>query len=59
MGIKNLKSYRSLSSITIVTMGLGMTILFFIGILSYNINKELNTSIPKGAPDFFFGYTGK
>ena len=54
MGIKNLKAYRSLNSITVVTMGLGMTILFFLGILSFNINKQLNTSIPKNAPDYFF-----
>ena len=38
----------------IVTMGLGMTILFFLGNLSSNISKELNTSIPKNAPDYFF-----
>ena len=54
MGIKNLRAYRSLNSITIVTMGLGMTMLFFLGNLSFNINKELNTSIPKNAPDYFF-----
>tara|TARA_B100000963_G_scaffold315701_1_gene295007 strand:+ start:2345 stop:4834 length:2490 start_codon:yes stop_codon:yes gene_type:complete len=54
MGVKNLKVYRSLNSITIVTMGLGMTVLFFLGILTSNINKELNTSIPKNAPDYFF-----
>ena len=53
-GVKNLKAYRSLNSITIVTMGLGMTMLFFLGNLSFNINKELNTSIPKSAPDYFF-----
>ena len=54
MGVKNLKAYRSLNSITVVTMGLGMTMLFFLGILSFNINKQLNTSIPKSAPDYFF-----
>ena len=37
-----------------MTMGLGMTILFFLGISSYNINHELNNSIPKNAPNFFF-----
>ena len=35
-------------------MGLGTTVLFFLGILSSNINKELNTSIPKNAPHYFF-----
>ena len=54
MGIKNLKAYSSLNSMMIVTMGLGMTILFFLGMFSSNINKELNTSIPKNAPDYFF-----
>ena len=59
MGVKNLKAYRSLNSITIVTMGLGMTMLFFLGNLSFNINKELNTSIPKSARITFFRNTGK
>ena len=59
MGIKNLRAYRSLNSITIVTMGLGMTMLFFLGNLSFNINKQLNTSIPKSAPDYFFRNTEK
>ncbi len=54
MGIKNLKAYSSLNSIIIMTMGLGTTVLFFLGILSSNINKELNTSIPKNAPHYFF-----
>ena len=38
----------------IITMGLGMTILLFLGILSSNINKELDTSIPNNAPHYFF-----
>ena len=54
MGIKNLKAYSSLNSIIIMTMGLGTTVLFFLGILSSNINKELNTSNKKNAPHYFF-----
>ena len=54
MGVKNLKAYPSLNSMMIVTMGLGLTTLFFLGIFSSNINKELNTSIPKNAPHYFF-----
>ncbi len=54
MGIKNLKAYRSLNSTIIMTMGLGITVIFFLGFLSSNINKELNTSIPENAPDYFF-----
>ena len=54
MGIKNLKVYRNLNSMMIITMGLGMTILLFLGILSSNINKELNTTVPKNAPHYFF-----
>ena len=34
--------------------GVGMTILLFLGILSSNINKELDTTIPKNAPHYFF-----
>ena len=54
MIIKDLKTYHSLNSIIITTMGLGITILFFLGFVSSNINKELNTSIPKNAPHYFF-----
>ncbi len=54
IGIKNFKAYRSLNSIIIMTMGMGITILFFLGFLSSNINKELNSSIPKNAPHYFF-----
>jgi putative ABC transport system permease protein len=54
MGIKNLKIYRNLNSMMIITMGLGMTILLFLGILSSNISKELDTTIPKNAPHYFF-----
>ena len=54
MGIKNLKAYQGLNSVIVMTMGLGITILFFLGIISFNINKELNTSIPKNAPHYFF-----
>ncbi len=54
MGIKNLKVYCNLNSMMIITMGLGMTILLFIGILSSNISKELDTTIPKNAPHYFF-----
>ena len=54
MGIKNLNNYQNLNSIIIMTMGVGITTLLFLGILSSNINKELNASIPKDAPDYFF-----
>ena len=54
MVIKNLKAYSSLNATIIMTMGLGTTVLFFLAILSSNINKELNTSIPKNAPHYFF-----
>ena len=54
MGIKNLNVFSSLNSIVIMTMGLGITILFFLGISSSNINYELNNSIPKNAPNYFF-----
>lgn len=54
MGIKNLKAFSSLNSITIMTMGIGLSLLFFLGFLSSNINKELNGTIPENAPQFFF-----
>ena len=54
MGIKNFNTYKSLNSIVIMTMGLGITILLFLGILSSNINNELSSSIPENAPNYFF-----
>ena len=54
LAIKNLHTYSNLNSIVIITMGLGITILLFLGMISFNINKELNGSIPKNAPNFFF-----
>ncbi len=54
IGVKNLKSFSSLNSIVIMTMGLGTTILFFLGFLSSNINKELSSAIPENAPNYFF-----
>ena len=54
MAIKNLNTYSNLNSIIVMSMGLGITILLFLGNLSFNINKELNSSIPKNAPDYFF-----
>ena len=54
MGIKNINVYRNLNSMIIITMGLGMTTLLFLGILSSNISKELDTTIPKNAPHYFF-----
>ena len=54
MGIKNLNNYKNLNSMIIMTLGVGITTLLFLGVLSTNINKELNSSIPKDAPDYFF-----
>ena len=54
LAIKNLNTYSNLNSIIVMSMGLGITILLFLGNLSFNINKELNSSIPKNAPDYFF-----
>ena len=54
MGIKNLYNYQSLNSMIIMTMGVGVTTLLFLGVLSSNINKELHSSIPRDAPDYFF-----
>ena len=45
MGIKNLYNYQSLNSMIIMTMGVGVTTLLFLGILSSNINKEIHGSI--------------
>ncbi len=54
ISIKNLIAFKGLNSIVVITMGLGVTVLLFLGILSSNIKKELSSSIPENAPDYFF-----
>ena len=69
MGVKNLKAYPSLNSMMIVTMGLGLTTLFFLGItrllLSASIYFALipksvtSSSLASSKSKSFFLYIGK
>ena len=45
---------KSLSSIILITLGLGTTLLLSLGLVGFNIKKEISKSIPKVAPDYFF-----
>ncbi len=54
IAVKNLLTFQSLNSIVTITMGLGLTLLLFLASLSFNISKELSSSIKKNAPDYFF-----
>ena len=54
IGIKNIQKFRNLTSIITITMGIGITVLLSISLISFNVNRELNDSIPRNAPDYFF-----
>ena len=49
-----MQTFGNLNSIVTVTMGIGVTLLLFIGSLSHNINTELNNTLKTNAPDYFF-----
>lgn len=51
---KNIHKFNNLNSIVTTTMGLGVTLLLFLGFLANNINEELNRTLQRNAPDFFF-----
>ena len=53
MGIKNLNTYRNLNSIVIMTMGLGLTVLFFQGFYLLILIKN-STVDSENAPHYFF-----
>lgn len=54
IAIKNIHMFSNLNSIITTTMGLGVTLLLFLGFLSNNINAELNRTLQRNAPDYFF-----
>lgn len=54
ISLKNMQTFGNLNSIVTVTMGIGITLLLFIGSLSHNINTELNNTLKTNAPDYFF-----
>ena len=54
MAIKNITQSKSLTPITIMSLGLGTTLLLSLAFIGSNFQRELAKSIPEIAPDYFY-----
>ncbi len=54
VSIKNITQTRSITPITIMSLGLGVTLLLTLALVGTNFKREIAKSIPKIAPDYFF-----
>ncbi len=52
--LKDIIKFKNISLIVLVTLGLGTTILLSLGLIGFNLKKEISKSIPNLAPDYFF-----
>ena len=52
--LKDIIKFKNISLIVLVTLGLGTTLLLSLGLIGFNLKKEISRSIPKIAPDYFF-----
>ena len=52
--IKNIIQERSIFPITVLSLGIGTTLLLTLTLVGYNFKRELQQSIPEIAPDYFF-----
>ena len=52
--LKDIIKFRNISLIVLVTLGLGTTLLLSLGLIGFNLKKEISKSIPNLAPDYFF-----
>ncbi len=52
--LKDISKFKNISLIVLVTLGLGSTLLLSLGLIGFNLKKEISKSIPKIAPDYFF-----
>ncbi len=52
--IKNLIRTKNLTSTMVVSLGLGITLLTSIGLITSNLEQQLKNTIPEIAPDYFF-----
>ena len=54
VSIKNITQSKSITPITIMSLGLGVTLLLTLALVGTNFQREISKSIPEIAPDYFF-----
>ncbi len=54
VSIKNITQTKSITPITIMSLGLGVTLLLTLALVGTNFKREISRSIPDIAPDYFF-----
>ena len=54
VSIKNITQAKSITPITIMSLGLGVTLLLTLAMVGTNFQREIARSIPDIAPDYFF-----
>ena len=54
VSIKNITQTKSIAPITIMSLGLGVTLLLTLALVGINFQREIAKSIPDIAPDYFF-----
>ena len=52
--LKDIIKFKNISLVVLVTLGLGTTLLLSLGLIGFNLKKEISKSIPNLAPDYFF-----
>ena len=57
ISIKNITQTKGITPITIMSLGLGVTLLLTLALVGTNFKREIAKSIPEIAPDYFLlGY---
>ncbi len=54
ISIKNITQTKSITPITVMSLGLGVTLLLTLALVGTNFQREITRSIPDIAPDYFF-----
>jgi len=54
VSIKNITQTKSVTPITVMSLGLGVTLLLTLAMVGTNFKREIGKSIPEIAPDYFF-----
>ena len=54
ISIKNITQTRSITPITVMSLGLGVTLLLTLALVGTNFQREIAKSIPDISPDYFF-----
>ena len=54
VSIKNITQTKSITPITVMSLGLGVTLLLTLALVGNNFQREIAKSIPNIAPDYFF-----